>query len=126
MRIIPGESDIAVLNRMETYAREQLEPAMKAIASDTGISFDIQARIPSLRPNADATIEAEVLSVLGGDSAKAVPFGTEAGIFQNAGIPSVVVGPGDAVDAHQPDESIACDELDHCVEFLVRLGDKCR
>ena len=44
MRIIPGESDIAVLNRMETYAREQLEPAMKAIASDTGISFDVQAR----------------------------------------------------------------------------------
>jgi acetylornithine deacetylase len=125
MRIIPGESDIAVLNRMETYAREQLEPAMKAISPDTSISFDIQARIPSLRPNADATIEAEVLSVLGGESAKAVPYGTEAGIFQNAGIPSVVVGPGDAVDAHQPDESIACDDLDHCVEFLVRLSDKC-
>jgi acetylornithine deacetylase len=125
MRIIPGESDIAVLNRMETYAREQLEPAMKAISPDTSISFDVQARIPSLRPNADATIEAEVLSVLGGESAKAVPFGTEAGIFQNAGIPSVVVGPGDAVDAHQPDESIACDDLDHCVEFLVRLSDKC-
>ena len=35
-------------------------------------------------------------------------------------------GPGDAVDAHQPDELIACDELDRCVEFLVRLSDKCR
>jgi acetylornithine deacetylase len=126
MRIIPGESDIAVLNRMETYAREHLEPAMKAIASDTGISFEVQARIPSLRPNADATIEAAILSVLGSESAKAVPFGTEAGIFQNSGIPSVVVGPGDAGDAHQPDESIACDELDRCVEFLVRLSDKCR
>ena len=39
-------------------------------------------------------------------------YGTEAGIFQNAGIPSVVIGPGDAADAHQPDESIACDELE--------------
>jgi acetylornithine deacetylase len=126
MRIIPGESDMAVLNRMETFAREHLEPAMKAVSSDTGINFDVQARIPSLKPNADATIEAEVLASLGGGSAKAVPFGTEAGIFQNAGIPSVVVGPGDAADAHQPDESIACDELDRCVEFLVRLGDKCR
>jgi acetylornithine deacetylase len=126
MRIIPGESDIAVLNRMEAYAREHLEPAMKAVSSDTCISFEVQARIPSLRPNADATIEAEILSILGGEGAKAVPYGTEAGIFQNAGIPSVVVGPGDAVDAHQPDESIACGELDHCVEFLVRLSDKCR
>jgi acetylornithine deacetylase len=125
MRIIPGESDIAVLNRMETYAREQLEPTMKAISPDTSIKFDVQARIPSLGPNTDAAIEAEILSVLGSESAKAVPYGTEAGIFQNAGIPSVVVGPGDAADAHQPDESIACDDLDHCVEFLVRLSDKC-
>jgi len=125
MRMIPGESDLAVLNRMETYAREQLEPAMKAVAADTGISFDVQARIPSLKPNADASIEAEILSVLGGTSAKDVHYGTEASIFQNAGIPSVVVGPGDAIDAHQPDESIAGDELDQCVAFLVRLGNRC-
>lgn len=126
MRIIPGESDLAVLERMERYAREELEPAMKAVSGDTGIKFDIQARIPGLRPNDDAGVEAELLSILGRNRSKAVPYGTEAGIFQNVGIPSVVIGPGDAADAHQPDESIACDELDRCVAFLVNLGGACR
>jgi acetylornithine deacetylase len=99
---------------------------MKAVSTETGIRFDVQARIPGLKPNDDATIEAELLPLLGRSRSRAVPYGTEAGIFQNAGIPSVVIGPGDASDAHQPDESIACDELDRCVDFLVSLGETCR
>jgi acetylornithine deacetylase len=126
MRIIPGESDLAVLERMERFARETLEPAMKAVAPAAGITFEVQARIPGLRPNDDPAIEAELLGLLGGGSARAVPYGTEAGIFQNAGIPSVVIGPGDASDAHQPDESISCDELARSIDFLVRLGETCR
>lgn len=126
MRVIPGESDLAVLERMETFARERLEPAMKAVSPETGVKFEVQARIPGLRPNDDSSIEAELLAILGRDRARAVPYGTEAGIFQNAGIPSLVIGPGDAADAHQPDESIACDELDRCVAFLTRLGETCR
>jgi acetylornithine deacetylase len=126
MRIIPGESDLAVLERMERFAREHLEPAMKAVATTAGIAFEVQARIPGLRPNDDPAIEAELLGLLGRGSARAVPYGTEAGIFQNAGIPSVVIGPGDAADAHQPDESIACDELARSIDFLARLGETCR
>jgi acetylornithine deacetylase len=126
MRIVPGESDLQVLERMERYAREELEPAMKAVSAETGIRFDVQARIPGLKPNDDATVEAELLPLLGRSRSRAVPYGTEAGIFQNAGIPSVVIGPGDAADAHQPDESIACAELDRCVDFLVSLGETCR
>jgi acetylornithine deacetylase len=125
MRIIPGESDIAVLERIRAYARDELEPAMKAISAETGISIDMQARIPGLKQNDDRTIEAELLGMLGRERARAVPYGTEAGIFQNAGIPSVVIGPGDVADAHQPDESIACDELDRCVAFLTRVGATC-
>ena len=51
MCIIPGESDLAVLERMKRFARERLEPAMKAIDGDTGIAFEVQARIPGLQPN---------------------------------------------------------------------------
>jgi acetylornithine deacetylase len=125
MRIIPGESDLAVLERMERFARDRLEPAMKAVDPETGIAFEVQARIPGLKPNDDPAIETELLALLGRDRSRAVPYGTEAGIFQNKGIPSVVIGPGDAADAHQPDESISCDELARCVDFLVRLGRTC-
>ena len=126
MRIIPGQSDYSVLESMKSFAKEKLEPAMKAVSDTAGISIDVQARIPSLKPNDDAVIEAELLALLDRDRSRAVSYGTEAGIFQNAGIPSVVIGPGDAADAHLPDELIACDELDRCVAFLTRVGETCR
>jgi len=126
MRIIPGESDLAVLERMQLFARERLEPAMKAIDGDTGIAFEVQARIPGLQPNDDSAIERDLLSLLGRQSSRAVSYGTEAGIFQMNGIPSVVIGPGDVADAHQPDESISCEELARCVNFIERLSETCR
>lgn len=126
MRIIPGQSDLAVLERMQTFARERLEPAMKAVDPSTGISIDVQARIPALRRNDDAAVEEEMLALTGVNAPHAAPFGTEAGIFQNAGIPSIIVGPGGAGQAHQPDESITREQLDRCVAFLGRVADTCR
>ena len=126
MRIIPGGSEDAVFARMETFARERIEPAMRAVDPKTFIRLDIQARIPGLKPNGDAALEAELLALLGRKAGRAVPYGTEAGIFQRAGVPSVVIGPGDAADAHQPDESVAVEQLEKSTDFLVRLAESCR
>jgi acetylornithine deacetylase len=123
MRIAPGGDDLAVLASMERHARETLEPAMRAVDPGTGIVFDVQARIPALKPNDDPAISADLLRLLGHSRTRAVPYGTEAGIFQNAGTPAVVIGPGDIADAHQPDESIAIAELEACVAFLARTAD---
>ncbi|SME99582.1 acetylornithine deacetylase [Xaviernesmea oryzae] len=125
MRIIPGQSDMAVLEHMRRFASEQLEPAMKAVDPECGIAFDVQARIPGLKPNDDPALDKELLTLLGRTEPRYVPYGTEAGIFQIAGVPSVVIGPGDIADAHQPDESVAISELERCVAFLDQLGDTC-
>ncbi|MBI1218166.1 MAG: acetylornithine deacetylase [Rhodobacteraceae bacterium] len=125
MRMVPGESDLAVLDRMRRHA-ESLEPAMQAVDPATGIRIDVQARIPALAPIEDAALRAELLNLLGRTEARAVPYGTEAGIFRNAGVPAVVIGPGDIADAHQPDEGVDIDQLVRCVSFLERLGDTCR
>lgn len=122
IRGIPGADLDAVLGRIQRYAAERLEPAMKAIDPSTGINFEVQARIPALSPNADRTIGSEILAILGKKETRSVAFGSEAGIFQKAGIPSVIVGPGDIAQAHQPDESIAASELSDCVDFLQRLA----
>ena len=96
---------------------------MKAVDPACGIRFEIQSRIPGLAPNGDAALEAELLHLLGRKAPRAVPYGTEAGIFQRAGVPAVVIGPGNAADAHQPDESIATEQLVRCADFLVRLAE---
>ena len=53
----------------------------------------------------------------------AVSYATEAGLFQVAGAPSVVCGPGDIAQAHTANELVARSELDACMGFLMRLAD---
>jgi acetylornithine deacetylase len=51
-----------------------------------------------------------------------VPYASEAGQFQEAGIASVVCGPGRIDEAHQPDEYIEIAQLAACVEFMRSLA----
>jgi len=50
-----------------------------------------------------------------------VAFGTEAGLFQQAGIPGVIFGPGSIQQAHQPDEFIEIEQMAQCVSFMKEL-----
>ena len=52
-----------------------------------------------------------------------VAFGTEAGLFQEAGIPGVIFGPGSIQQAHQPDEFIEVSQISECIDFLNKLID---
>ena len=49
-------------------------------------------------------------------------FGTEAGLFKNAGIPTVVCGPGSIQQAHQPDEFVSLEQLERCEAFMQGLA----
>jgi acetylornithine deacetylase len=120
MRVVPGADDWAVFRQIEQYARDVLEPRMKEVDPACGIEFDIVARIPALAPT-EPDVERDILALLGDRASEAVPYGSEAGIFQNAGIPAVVCGPGDIAQAHQPEEYIDEAELHRCSQFLVKL-----
>ncbi|MDX5359353.1 MAG: acetylornithine deacetylase [Rhodobacterales bacterium] len=126
MRVVPGTDDREVFQRFSRHAAEVLEPAMKRISPEAGIRFDVMSRIPLLAPLGDSGLEAELLGLLGQSAPRGVSYGTEAGIFAAAGIPSVVCGPGDIADAHQPDEGIAIAQLEACVAFVARLAGSCR
>ncbi len=58
----------------------------------------------------------------GAPSLAAVSYGTEAGLYQNAGIPSIICGPGDIARAHKPNEFIRAEELTSCQTFIEALG----
>jgi acetylornithine deacetylase len=55
----------------------------------------------------------------------AVSFGTEAGLFQQAGIPAIICGPGDIARAHRPEEYLTLPELRACHAMLLALGRVC-
>jgi acetylornithine deacetylase len=65
------------------------------------------------------------MRLVGRNQTQTVPFGTEAGHFQAAGIPTVVCGPGSINQAHQPDEYITLEEFEAGAAFMRRLAATC-
>jgi acetylornithine deacetylase len=69
----------------------------------------------------EPAMEDRLLHLLGENRAQAVPYGSEAGIFQGAGMPSVILGPGNIAQAHQPEEFLSRAQFDACPRVLERL-----
>jgi len=103
------------------YART-LEPAMKKVAPETGFSFDTICEIPSFLGSAEDPVTKLAQRLAGEQRTTLVAFGTEAGLFKNAGIPTVVCGPGSIEQAHQPDEYVSLEQLARCELFMQRLA----
>ncbi len=118
MRGIPSVNTLELADEFFTYCRSTLEPEMKKGSQQSGIDWEINSEYPPL--NIDGESEAvKLLQKLTGESTTGkVSFGTEAGLFQNEGIPAVVCGPGSIDQAHRPNEYILINQLDRC-ERLV-------
>ncbi|WGT64222.1 acetylornithine deacetylase [Variovorax paradoxus] len=99
-----------------------IEPAMKKVAPDAGFKFETICEIPSFLGAADDPITLLAQRLAGEDRTTLVAFGTEAGLFKNAGIPTVVCGPGSINQAHQPDEFVSLEQLARCELFMERLA----
>ena len=99
-----------------------LEPVMQAIAPEAGFRFETICEIPSFLGSADDAVTRLAQRLSGQNRTTEVAFGTEAGIFKQSGIPTVVCGPGHIAQAHQPDEFVSLDQLAQCELFMHRLA----
>lgn len=120
-RDLPTANAAQMQAEVVAYARS-LEPAMKKVAPAAGFDFETICEIPSFlgRPDDPVTRLAQKLS--GEQGTTLVAFGTEAGLFKNAGIPTVVCGPGSIRQAHQPDEYVSLEQLARCEAFMQGLA----
>ena len=120
MRLLPGEDDRATLAAVQERVANEIVPALHAVDTGAGVRWEIMARIPALAP-APQEVESRLLHLLGQNAPVVVPYGSEAGIFAEAGSPAVILGPGNIAQAHQPDEWIERGELDKCMGVLDGL-----
>jgi acetylornithine deacetylase len=82
--------------------------------------------VPGLKPDPGSPAERLVRLLTGANQAQAVPYATEAGLFQEAGMSAIICGPGSIDQAHKPDEFVAIADLDACNAMLLRLAEHCR
>ena len=122
VRSIPGDSRDAALARLRAHVATVIEPAMHEVDPSTGFTFEMLNDVPDLSLDPGHALADLVKQLTGSNSTGKVSYGTEAGVFQEAGIPSIVCGPGHIAQAHQPDEWIAESELAACDAFIRRLA----
>jgi acetylornithine deacetylase len=123
VRAIPGVDIAAIDRRIRAFANNVCVPEMRKVAPEAGIDMVIANQVPPFAAGAQSEAVALALKLAGQNETHAVSYATEAGLFQVAGSPSVVIGPGDITQAHTADEWIAKDQIDKCSAFLGRLGD---
>jgi acetylornithine deacetylase len=125
-RAIPPDDPNTLAAEVEAYAREVLEPEMHAVAPEAGFEFATRPFQAGLDTAPEADVVALAKQLAGRNGHSKVAYGTEAGLFQAGGVPSVVIGPGSIEQAHKADEFIAVAELEKCGQFLDRLIEHCR
>jgi acetylornithine deacetylase len=120
-RLLPGDDPETGIAELRAFAEDELLPEMRKVRADTAIAFDELSAFPGLDTPADAEITRLVASLTGANGIGKVAFGTEGGLFQQAGIETVVCGPGSIEQAHKPDEFIDLDQIAQCEQFVGRL-----
>ena len=122
-RHLPFDDPDELFAEVKGYA-ERFLPGMHAVAADTFIQFDQMSTMPGLDTQGGSEI-AEIGKHCNGthDYGK-VSFGTEASLFHNAAIPTIICGPGHIAQAHQPNEWVALEQLAQCEAFMRRLADR--
>ena len=124
-RNIPGDDrGAATSNACARSSRRTSSRRCMRWTPSTGFDFEVITTMPGLSLGPDHALTAIVKQLTGSNSTGKVSYGTEGGYYQNAGIATIVCGPGHIAQAHQPDEWIAQEQLDACDAFIRRLADR--
>jgi acetylornithine deacetylase len=120
-RPVVKEDGVFLNKKIDEYANDILLPEMKKVFSKSNIRKEIIGEVTGF-DRVEKSEACELVSSLTGDNSReVVSFGTEAGLFQEIGMSTVVCGPGSIEQAHKVDEFIELNELKKCLKFLDGL-----
>lgn len=122
-RNLPSQDSSAIRKLFEDYCEREVLPGLREFAPEARIETEAVALVPPLAQEEDGAAEALVRRLTGANESAAVSFATEGGLFQRAGLSTVVCGPGSIDQAHQPDEYIELEQIEACIAFMRRLAD---
>ena len=113
-----------VTSEMDKFVNEELLPSMKKVFSKSFIKKEVIGEVIGFEKLNESEACEFVTSITGDNSREVVSFGTEAGLFQEIGISTVVCGPGSIEQAHKIDEFIELNEIKKCLKFLDGVKEK--
>ena len=123
LRPVVPEDGVYVNKTMDTYVKDVLLPEMKKVYPKADIKKEIIGEIIGFNKEENSDAINLVCNLTGDNSREVVSFGTEAGLFQEIGISTVVCGPGSVEPAHTIDEFVSYEQLKKCLALLIQIGD---
>jgi acetylornithine deacetylase len=123
VRALPGFDAQKVADELQIYADTELLPKMRAVKSETDIRLQPLSAYPGLATSPDSDAARLLALISGSAEFCTVAFGTDGGLFDEKGIPTVVCGPGSMDQGHKPDEFVTAEQLRDCDAMLGRLAD---
>ena len=121
LRPVVFEDGVFANQTMDKYAKDILLPEMRKTYKESNIKKEIIGEIIGFNKEEKSEAVNLICNLTGDNSRDVVSFGTEAGLFQELGISTVVCGPGSIEQAHKIDEYVSFDELKLCLKMLVDL-----
>jgi len=123
-RPVVKEDGIFISENIDKFVNQELLPQMKKVFPNSNIRKETIGEVIGFNRINDSEACEFVSSITGDNSREVVSFGTEAGLFQEIGISTVVCGPGSIEQAHKIDEFIELNEINKCLSFLDGIKDK--
>ncbi|EGH71402.1 acetylornithine deacetylase [Pseudomonas syringae] len=126
IRTLPSHDPYTVSQQLQQYAEHQVVPRMQAIDAQGLVSFSQLSAYPGLATDPNSQAARLIAQFCGSNEFGTVAFGTEGGLFDAIGIPTVVCGPGSMDQGHKPDEFVTVAQLNQCDSMLQRLVESLR
>jgi acetylornithine deacetylase len=123
LRTLPGATPEAVQQEIRDYAAT-LTREMQAVDPDSGIDLTWESQTVGLAATEADAIVQWAMQLSGNAKVGKVSYGTEAGLFQEMGVPTVICGPGDIAQAHRPYEFVALEQLGLCEAFMSGIVER--
>ncbi len=121
-RAITDQDVNDLIKEFSDHCMDKILPPLVIINKDVNITTKKVNSVPPLVQEKQNPVELIVRQLTGQNQTVGVAFGTEAGLFSEAGIPSIVYGPGHIEQAHKPDEYISTTQLEECSNFIRKLA----
>jgi acetylornithine deacetylase len=121
LRNLPGVDPLQVIAQIRKYINENLLVQMQKEYAEAAISIELIGSVPGLESSRETRISRLIRTITHTKEIHKVSYATEAGLFQQAGIPTVICGPGSITQAHKANEFVLLDQLAQCEKFLYTL-----
>lgn len=125
IRNLPDDDPDTVIAPTRIFTEQILLPEMRQVHGGSAINWVSLVDYPALSDDPTAAwLKQLACTAADNEQTRTVSFGTEGGLFQAIGIPTVVCGPGSIEQAHKADEFVTLAQLSQCLHFIEGLAQR--